>query len=65
MTPTTLTAIIREDDLEQYIENSREFWITRNGRPMKRCWSELTAAERRQTIEAEQRAAYVVEFGIY
>jgi hypothetical protein len=62
MTPTLNIAatpsIVREDDLLQHIEDSREFWITRNGRPVKRAWGELTATERRLTIEAENRTAY-------
>lgn len=53
-------ATIAEYDLQAHIDDSRSFWLYRNGRPMKRTWRELSRSEKLQQIQAEQRAAEVV-----
>jgi len=53
-------ATIAEYDLQAHIDDSRSFWLYRNGRPMKRTWRELSRTEKQQQIQAEQRAAEVV-----
>lgn len=45
--------------------DTRECWVTRNGRQIKRRWSEMTETERRLQEQADERQAYVAAFSIY
>ena len=63
----TITSVNRFDEADtiQHIEDTRLFWTTCNGQPVKRSWNELTETERCQQREAQARAAYRAEFDIY
>lgn len=54
-----------ESDTLAHIEDTRLFWTTRQGRPVRQSWNEMTATEKQQQREAEARAAYRAEFDIY
>jgi hypothetical protein len=60
-TPTTTNGVI-ESDLQQHIEDTRLFWVTRSGRQVERAWNELTITEWEQIREAERRATYNAMF---
>lgn len=45
--------------------DTRECWVTRNGQPVRRRWSEMTETERRLQQQADERQAYNVMFSIY
>lgn len=65
---TTLTSCqsaAREDDLQQHIEDTRLFWVWREGRAVKLAWNELTEQERADTLEAERRDYFCTMFEIY
>ena len=49
--------LVREDDLEQHIEDDMKVNTIRDGKLVEVAWNELT--------EAERRAAYVGLFDIY
>jgi hypothetical protein len=56
----TMTAQIHEDRRDK-----RLYYVTRNGRIVKRFWHQMDDKERAGQIEAELRAAYVLAFDIY
>lgn len=60
-----ITDRVVESDIMAHIEDTRLFWVTRNGRPTKRSRSELTSTEQCQQREAEERQAYTMMFSIY
>lgn len=60
----TINRVI-ESDYMTHVEDTRLFFVFRNGRSMKHSWNELTATEKRQQCEAEERAACVAMNSIY
>jgi hypothetical protein len=51
-----------EQDIQIHIEDTRLFWIFRNGQPLQRTWNELSSTEKQHQIEAAQRATYLAMF---
>jgi len=67
-TATSVTPTVNrvsESDIIAHIEDTRLYWIFRNGRQLQRSWNELTATEKRYQEEAAARASYVESFDIY
>jgi hypothetical protein len=45
--------------------DTRLYFVSRNGRVVKKFWHQLDNAERAQQIEAEERESYCQLFNIY
>jgi hypothetical protein len=46
-------------------QDNRLYYVTREGRAVKRFWRQLSDAERALQLEAEARATYCAAFDIY
>ena len=64
MAQATLEKMIEQDQM-QHIEDTRLFWVWRNGRACKRAWNEMSTIEKQLEREAQARAYYETIFNIY
>jgi hypothetical protein len=61
-----MQSIQRRSQSPYYRDDNKEYWtVAPNGVPIKVEWGMMTRRQKELQVEAENRAAYVAEFGIY